>query len=237
METIPSMIHPSWIPHIQPLFNLPEIQGFKDNILPTGRYYPEKHNIFRVFSMPLDRINVVILGQDPYPKKGQANGLAFAVNENVPIPYSLNIIKQELTNKYLNVSQYSHFNWRTLEHWHEQGVFLLNTALTVAPNSPKSHSHYWKNFIGHVIDIICEHAQPIWLIWGADAKTLAWEHIYAWHDKHSERKHGDPKNRTMTCGHPAAEYHNPGNGGFLGCNHFKKVNEVLTSINKQAINW
>src|SRR5687768_16007765 len=152
METIPSIIHPSWIPHINPLFELPEIIDFRTRILPTGKYYPEKSNIFRVFTMPLQDIKVVVLGQDPYPKKGQANGLAFAVNHDVKSPFSLETIRKELILENITPSHYTSFNWRTLEHWHEQGVFLLNTALTVKPGEPNSHTQYWERFTAGIVD-------------------------------------------------------------------------------------
>lgn len=178
----------------------------------------------------------------PYPKLGQANGLAFAVNKEVNIPFSLKMIKQEIVDEYINsnleidldLANCQHPNWKTLSHWHKQGVFLLNTALTVKTGVPDSHTIYWREFIEGIVNIICTHAQPIWLLWGAKARDFG-PIIFSHHPV--GRKTGSRPNRTMSCGHPAAEYHNPGQGGFLGCNHFKKVNDLLTENNEQAINW
>lgn len=238
---LPKIIHPTWIPHLAPLFETPELLYIRDVILPSGKYYPPKELIFRAFSMPLNEIKVVILGQDPYPQRGKANGLAFAVNRNViTMPFSLKMIYRELLNEAMSPEGLKTttdvIGWQTLEHWHDQGVFLFNTALTVAPYEPNSHKKYWEKFIGKVIEIICKEVQPIWLIWGGNAKQLAWGYIYPHHEA-TNHKHSAPDNRTMTCSHPASEFHNPGNGGFLGCNHFSKVNQLLKSMGKQEISW
>lgn len=236
MEPIPQIIHESWHRHIQPLFELADIKELKYKILPAYRYYPPQNYIFRVLQMPLDKVKVVILGQDPYPKAGQANGLAFAVNEHIPTPKSLKVIYQELLNEEklhpgLMDKKITPERWNTLLHWWIQGIMPLNTSLTVEAGSPGSHSKYWEDFTGMLINIIAKEAQPIWLLWGSHAKNMG-SYIF---DHHSvDRVRGAIDNRTMSTAHPASE----GRGGkFYGCNHFIKVNELLEQSGRRAINW
>ena len=87
MQKIPEIIHESWHPYLQPLFDDPKMQKIKDDVLPRTKFYPDPSAIFRAFSMPIDQIKVVILGQDPY-YNGTANGLAFAVNKETGVPKS-----------------------------------------------------------------------------------------------------------------------------------------------------
>src|ERR1051326_4628371 len=135
-------IHPSWQPFIDDVLNRAEdLRELNTQILPNIEYYPAKENIFNVFRMPLEDIKVVILGQDPYPKEGQAIGYAFAVSESTNKPASLRIIEKEI----------GHEIDKTLSHWREQGVFLLNTALTVEKGKAGSHLNYWQNFTRQVI--------------------------------------------------------------------------------------
>lgn len=228
---IPSIIDKSWHPYLLPLFQSKEMEQLRKEILPSAVFYPEAKNIFRVFSMPLNKIKVVILGQDPYPQSGQANGLAFAVNENVNMPASLKIIYKEvfsdsplLQNNEIVINS----KWKTLEHWHEQGVFLLNTALTVKKGVPRSHSAYWKPFIEGVISIISAEVTPIWLLWGNDAigeeGTIRHAEVFK-------------VNTILKAQHPASETY-PGNRrGFSGCKHFSRVNDLLLKEGQNIINW
>ncbi len=242
MEKIPSIIHESWHEHLLPLFNDPKLINFNKTVLTQQRFLPEPQDIFKVFRMPLHEIKVVLLGQDPYPQKGQATGLAFAVNPDVNAPFSLLTVYKEIQQERIddpNFEVHDSFTtnpnqWKTLEHWEQQGVFLLNSALTVKEGVPGSHTEYWEDFITRVIHIIATEVKPIWLLWGAKARQLAWE-VYAHHEEN--RKVGSRPNRTMLCGHPAAEYHKNGKGSFYGCNHFKKVNDLLSLSNEQTINW
>lgn len=243
MANIPVIIHPSWIPHLTPLFELPSMKLLNEEILIHGTFYPAPENIFRVFKMPLHEIKVVCLGLDPYPKRGQANGLAFSINPEVKITKTLLIIYQELINE--GIKEYPIIRnitpgeilqspWQTLHHWVDQGVFLTNTALTVARGESNSHTGYWEDFMKGVIHIIATEVKPIWLLWGANARAIGWE-IFQHHEQ--GRIRGSIENRTMLAAHPVNESYRPGQGGFYGCNHFKKVNDLLTANNKQAINW
>lgn len=224
---IPSIIDKSWHSYLLPLFQSKEMEQLRKKILPSAVFYPEAKNIFRVFSMPLNKIKVVILGQDPYPQPGQANGLAFAVNENTNMPASLKIIANEVMND-IPLSLPFASDWKTLEHWHNQGVFLLNTALTVKKGVPRSHSAYWKPFIEGVISTISAEVTPIWLLWGNDAIG-----------KEGTIRHAElfKVNIILKAQHPASETY-PGNRGkFSGCKHFSKVNDLLLKEGQNIINW
>lgn len=234
---IPVIIHPSWHKHLQPLFELPGMMQLRNEILVPGTYYPPHELIFRVFRMPLQEIKVVILGQDPYPKRGQANGLAFSLNPGVSYTRTLKIIYRELLDEKLKYSLETIndiANWQTLQHWVDQGVFLTNTALTVAREDSNSHRTYWEDFMKGVIHVIATEVKPIWLLWGSNARSMGWE-IFEHHEQ--GRIKGSIENRTMSASHPVNESRKPGEGGFYGCNHFKKVNDLLIANGRKAINW
>lgn len=241
---IPEIIHESWHPFIKPLFELPSIKHLKEEVLIHGTFYPPSQLIFRVFRMPLHEIKVVILAQDPYPKRGQANGLAMSLNPEVRMTKTLQIVRQELVNEYINhgltqmLSIQTQLNgidqWKSLHHWVDQGVFLFNTALTVGVGDSNSHAAYWEEFIGGVIDIIAREVKPIWLLWGKNARNMG-QYVFNHHEE--GRIKGSIENRTMSASHPVSESYSPGRGGFYGCNHFLKVNQLLLENNKQAINW
>jgi len=189
--------------------------------------------------MPLHEIKIVILAQDPYPKKGQANGLAMSINPEVKMTQTLRIVHNELMDeweKYDNVTlaEVDIVQWKSLHHWVDQGIFLLNTALTVGRGESNSHREYWEDFIAGVIDIIASEVKPIWLLWGANARDMG-AYIFSHHEE--GRPRGHIENRTMSASHPVSESYSKGKGGFYGCNHFKKVNDLLIENGKQAINW
>lgn len=240
MANIPDIIHESWIPHLEPLFQLRSMKLLHDEILIHGTFYPEPHNIFRVFRMPLHEIKVVMLGQDPYPKRGQAVGLAFAVPPTTYMPATLKVIREELINEfdsyisypfnYLNIKQ-----WQTLNHWVNQGVFLFNCALTVQRGISGSHNEYWEEFTSSVIGIIAKEVKPIWCLWGSHARDMG---TYIFEHHPPERPRGAPDNRTLSAPHPAAGAYNKNQPNkFIGCGHFKKINDILVSIGKEPINW
>jgi uracil-DNA glycosylase len=238
---IPKIVHESWHKHLQPLFDDPKMVLLKNKVIPSKPFYPDGDKIFRVFSMPLENIKVVILGQDPYPN-GEAIGLAFAVKEDVAMPASLKIISTEVVNnasdRDTNYSVSSK-KWRTLNHWFEQGVFLLNTALTVEAKKAASHLNYWDWFTREVIRIISENAKPVWLLWGAKAQGFR-EYIKDWIVPKGPDDLKDPdKNYILQCDHPAAEAYNGGASltKFSGCNHFNRTNYILNFKKKGIILW
>lgn len=242
---IPKTIHESWHKHLQPLFDDVKMEKIRNGILSGIVFYPESNDIFRVFSMPLEDIKVVILGQDPYPN-GEAIGLAFAVKEGTKLPGSLRVIKQEVYSSLPLDSTADAVtpldNWETLEHWVKDGVFLLNTALTVESKQAGSHLQYWEWFTREVVKIISEQAKPIWLLWGAKAQGFK-DYIA---DKY-EVKCVDTgevlmdigfinSNLILTAPHPAAQLYG-GKQKFTGCGHFAKTNELLELRKLKKIDW
>lgn len=243
MEKIPDTIHVSWHQYLQPLFDDDKMKMIRDEILSNCFFYPTPSNIFRVFSMPIDDIKVVILGQDPYPN-GEANGLAFAVNEGVAIPKSLNIIFKEVIKAETPADFIEQLKTkdRTLMSWFNQGVFLLNTALTVEEKNAGSHLGIWQWFTREVIKIISQHHPCIWLLWGAKAQSYR-EFIHNRADHTCTVIDRDTyliqeTNYILEAPHPAAELYSGGKKTtFSGCNHFNLCNDILQLQNKQKINF
>lgn len=128
--------------------------------------FPSPDTVFRVFETRPEDIKVVILGQDPYYNTGQANGLAFSVNDSIPAPRSLKNIFKELESD-LGVVRTN----PNLADWHEQGVFLLNTALTVPEKEPNAHKKLWKHFTDDLLDYLTEvNPDILYIMWGGNAK-------------------------------------------------------------------
>lgn len=129
---------------------------------------PKQKDVLRFMELKPSKIKVVIIGQDPYPTKNVANGRAFAVNLDCPIPKSLYNIFQEL------VEVKGHFKAdRTLEHWVKQGVLLLNASLTTIIGNSNAHTHLWAEFIKKVITFLDHNFPNIkWVLWGKFAQKL-----------------------------------------------------------------
>jgi len=220
-----SKFHESWKPLLSYLETDPMMKKLSQEILPNTKYYPEKEDIFNVFQMPVEDIKVVILGQDPYPNEGQAIGYAFAVSEDTPKPASLKIIEKEI-GSVLD---------RTLSHWTGQGVFLLNTALTVKVKEAGSHLQYWDGFIKQVISFISLKNRVVWLLWGKKAQAFT-PYITRRSEFKTLAEIAD-FNIILNAAHPAAEAYSGGKAGFYGCNHFNLVNEILQQQQKSTIVW
>jgi uracil-DNA glycosylase len=184
------------------------------------KIFPSKKNIFRIFERlnPTD-IKIIILGQDPYHGIGQANGYAFAVNDKIYVPFSLQNIWKEIERDYPNQKKD-----KTLEFWVNQGVFLLNSILTVRENSPSSHKNLgWEIWTDQVIKILSEKFENlVFLLWGNFAK-----------EKYSliSKKNG---HLILQTSHPSPfSFHK----GFFGCNHFKLTNNFLDQKKKNTVVW
>ena len=183
--------------------------------------YPPKQKVFNAFALtPLDRVKVVIIGQDPYHGKGQAMGLSFSVPKGITIPPSLANIYEELRLEYPSFAKPSHGDLTT---WASQGVLLLNTSLTVREHEPNSHSgHGWEIFTDAVIKAVEMQDRPIvYMLWGAYAKS-------------KRRLVTNPKHFILEAAHPSpfSAYR-----GFFGCNHFIKCNEYLMENSVNPIVW
>ena len=182
--------------------------------------YPKGGNIFRAFDKcPVDKLKVVIIGQDPYHGEGQAHGLAFSVQPGVQPPPSLVNMFKEINAEYGTKLGKN----GCLLSWAKQGVLLLNTALTVRAGQANSHKNKgWEIFTDAVIKKINEREKPVvFLLWGGNAKQ-----------KTALITNSQHKILTSVHPSPLSAY-----GGFFGCGHFKLANEFLESIGDVPIDW
>ena len=181
--------------------------------------FPPGSQIFKAFDLtPVDKVKVVILGQDPYHGPGQAHGLSFSVPENVPAPPSLkNIFKEIESDMGVRMSGYPN-----LESWARQGVLLLNAVLTVRSGEAASHSRIgWEQFTDAVIRYISDNCEGVvFMLWGNFARGKR-ELIDASRHCVLEAAHPSPLAR----------------GAFFGCRHFSRANAWLAGTGKSPVNW
>jgi uracil-DNA glycosylase len=197
-----------------------KIQDFIDEEYSSKTIYPPYDEIFNAFKLtPLSNVKVVILGQDPYHEEGQAHGLAFSTPEGRPIPRSLKNIFKEINAEY----DYPIPTSGCLEKWAEQGVFLLNTVLTVEDGNANSHSKCgWQTFTDNVIGILNRQDQPIvFLLWGKQAEK-------------KKELITNENHLVLITSHPSPF---SARRGFLGCNHFKLANGYLKENKIKEIDW
>ena len=183
------------------------------------KVFPPGSQIFRAFDLtPVDKVKVVILGQDPYHGFGQAHGLSFSVPEGVPAPPSLkNIFKEIEADMGVRMSGYPN-----LENWARQGVLLLNAVLTVRCGEAASHSKIgWEQFTDAVIRYISDNCDGVvFMLWGNFARGKR-ELIDASRHCVLEAAHPSPLAR----------------GAFFGCRHFSRANAWLTAAGRTPIDW
>ena len=183
------------------------------------KVFPPGSQIFRAFDLtPVDKVKVVILGQDPYHGPGQAHGLSFSVPEGVPAPPSLkNIFKEIETDMGVRMSGYPN-----LENWARQGVLLLNAVLTVRSGEAASHSKIgWEQFTDAVIRYVSNNCEGVvFMLWGNFARGKR-ELIDASRHCVLEAAHPSPLAR----------------GAFFGCRHFSRANAWLTAAGRTPIDW
>ena len=216
-------IESSWKELLNEEFDKPyfdEIRDFVKKEYQEKTIYPKGKYIFNAFnSTPVDKVKVVILGQDPYHGPNQAHGLCFSVLDGVPAPPSLKNIYKEISSD-LNIDiPKSGF----LQKWAEQGVFLLNNVLTVEQGKANSHKNCgWEIFTAKTIEKLSEARQGlVFLLWGKPAQ-----------EKESLIDVG--KHLVLKAPHPSPL---SAHTGFLGCRHFSKTNTYLKSINQDPIDW
>lgn len=197
-----------------------ELREFLKHEYKNSLIFPDMHDIFNALKYTSYKdTKVVILGQDPYHDQGQAHGLAFSVKPNIPTPPSLLNIYKELNNElgiFIPNNGY-------LISWAKQGVLLLNTVLTVKAHMANSHKNKgWEIFTDNIIRYLNKRDKPIiFVLWGANARS----------------KKGlidTSKHFILEAPHPSPL---SAHRGFFGCNHFKKINEILEKLNKEKINW
>lgn len=184
--------------------------------------FPPPELVNRVYSMPIDDVRVVILGQDPYHGRMQANGLAFSVNKKAyKFPPSLKNILKEVRSCYPDARIPDYYG--DLSHWEKQGVFLLNTILTVEFKKPLAHKGWgWELVTDATIKAINEHCNNVvFLLWGRQAASKA--------------KLIDPdRHLVLKSVHPSPL---SADRGFFGCKHFLLANEYLKKHGHDPIDW
>lgn len=181
--------------------------------------YPQPKDIFRAFDLcPFEKVKVVILGQDPYHGKGQANGLCFSVNEGIALPPSLKNIYKEIHSD-LGIKPNASGD---LSRWAKQGVLLLNSVLTVLANTPASHAGMgWEKFTDEAIQKLSQNKKHVvYMLWGKYAQKKG-EII--------DRKN----NLVLMSGHPSPFSEKL----FFGNHHFSKCNKYLEENGLKPVDW
>lgn len=180
---------------------------------------PQLHNIFKAFDLcTFDRFRVLILGQDPYPTPGYANGLAFSVAPSIsPIPKSLTNIYKELEQEGYEVPENG-----DLSKWAAQGVLLLNSALTTNQGVTNAHANIgWEDFLVLIFEALSKKNNVVGMFWGKQAQVWS-------------QKLNSTGGLNLTAPHPSplSAYR-----GFFGCQHFTVTNEFLASKDLRKIQW
>lgn len=215
-------MHESWKPFLESEFAKPyfkELSNFLHQEYENKTIFPPKQQVFKAFTTDLNKVSVVILGQDPYHTPGVAHGLAFSVNHGQQIPPSLINIYKEIDND-LGSHQNSD---GCLDSWQKQGVLLLNNVLTVEAHKAGSHrGHGWETFTEAVIKYL-NSTRPhlVFILWGRDARN-------------KKPLVDTSKHLVLESAHPSplsARY------GFFGSKPFSKANEFLKANNLPEINW
>lgn len=216
-------IEASWKRALQEEFTKPyfgEMSGFiRDEILAGKTIYPPGKLIFNAFdTTPFDAVKVVIIGQDPYHQQGQAMGLSFSVPDGIRIPASLrNIYKELHTDVGMEIPDHGN-----LTPWAHQGVFMLNAMLTVEHSKAGSHRKIgWQLFTDAVIKKLSDERDGlIFMLWGNFAKS-------------KKELIDEIKHHVLESVHPSPL----AGGGFQGCRHFSRTNDLLKKQGMSPINW
>ena len=216
-------IHPSWKSVLQEEFNKPyfsQLTDFVKKEYAENICYPKGKQIFSAFDhCPLDRVKVVIIGQDPYHKPGQAHGLCFSVQDGTPFPPSLQNIFKEITDDLGRPRPTS----GDLTRWADQGVLLLNATLTVRAHRAGSHQgHGWETFTDAAIRCLnAERQHLVYMLWGAYAQKKG-------------ASIDTSRNLVLTSPHPSPL---SAHRGFFGNRHFSRANDYLVALGESPIDW
>jgi uracil-DNA glycosylase len=217
-------LEPSWLAHLAAEFEQDYMQQLREFLRTEKqagkRIFPAGEELFNAFThTPLDRVKVVILGQDPYHGEGQAHGLCFSVKPGVAVPPSLRNIYKELHAELgFVIPRHGH-----LTAWADQGVLLLNSVLSVECAQAASHQGKgWETFTDRVIDVVNrEREGVVFMLWGS----------------YAQRK-GAIIDRQRHCvlqsPHPSPL---SAHRGFFGCGHFIAANEYLAARGDTPVDW
>ena len=217
-------LNSSWLEPLRGEFEQPYMADLKRFLCTERergkRIFPKGGEWFRALDLtPLEKVRVVILGQDPYHGEGQAHGLCFSVQPGVRPPPSLVNIYKELESD-LGIKRPTH---GFLEHWTSQGVLLLNSVLTVQMGQAASHrDRGWERFTDRIIREVNAKSEPVvFMLWGSYAQKKA-----AFVDT--------SRHMVLKAAHPSPL---SAHSGFFGCRHFSKANAFLESRGIQPIDW
>ncbi|MFC5370807.1 uracil-DNA glycosylase [Arcanobacterium bovis] len=222
MTTLPlnELMAPDWAQAMASVeHNIRAMGDFLRTELQAGRgYLPEGGSVFRAFTYPLQNVKVLIVGQDPYPTPGHPMGLSFSVHPHVrPLPRSLSNIYRELHDDVgAPIPQHG-----DLSAWCENGVMLLNRALTVEPGKPASHrGKGWEAITEHAIkQLVARNAPLVAILWGRQAQEL----------------------KPLLGSTPTIESVHPSplsaSRGFFGSRPFSRANDLLIAQGAEPINW
>ena len=198
------------------------LEEFLDNEYKNKVIYPPRDLVFNAFSLcPLDKIKVVIIGQDPYHEPGQAMGLSFSVPSTCKVPPSLKNIYKEIE---VDCNEIFFNKDGDLTYLANQGVLLLNSILTVEQGKPLSHNiKEYDELYHNILKELDELDYPlVFMLWGGNAKKQS---VYL----------KNPKHLVLCANHPSPLSAN--RGGFFGCKHFSKANQFLTENGIEPIIW
>jgi len=213
----------TWLKELEPEFKKKYMQNLKtflQNEKKEGKeIFPKGKDMFKALNLtPLDQVKAVILGQDPYHRRGQAHGLCFSVPENIRIPPSLQNIYKELENDLgLPIPSTG-----CLQSWAKQGVLLLNSVLSVEKGKANSHSSRgWEQFTDFVVSKISEKRSVVFMLWGNYAAQKG-------------KNIDSNKNLVLKSVHPSPL---SAHQGFFGNRHFSRCNEYLKLKGIKPIDW
>lgn len=222
-ETVPE----SWREAMEPVLASAKsgaLGDFLDREESAGKavYPPRGQRLAALELTPLDKVKVVILGQDPYHGAGQAHGLSFSVQDGVRVPPSLVNIYKELESD-LGLPRPTSGN---LSNWARQGVLLLNAALSVEEARPASHQGKgWEEITDAVIAAVAAKREPcVFMLWGNHARKKAASVPGLMNSHHL----------VLTAPHPSPL---SAHAGFLGCRHFSQANAFLEKAGRGAVDW
>jgi uracil-DNA glycosylase len=224
MATREIRLHPSWLEPLRHEFEQPymgELRQFLLDERSRGRaIFPRASNWFRALDLcPLEKVRVVILGQDPYHGEGQAHGLCFSVPPGIrPPPSLVNIFKELESDLGIRPSPHGF-----LEHWASQGVLLLNSVLTVQMGQAASHrDRGWERFTDTIVRLVNDKPEPVvFMLWGS----------------YAQKKAGfvdTSRHLVLKAPHPSPL---SAHSGFFGCRHFSKANAFLKERGQEPIDW
>ena len=214
------LVHPSWAQALEPVAGTIAAMGeyLRAEVAAGHGYLPAGEHVLRAFTIPLDEVRVLVVGQDPYPTPGHAIGLSFAVAPDVrPLPRSLLNIHRELVDD-LGVATPGNGD---LTPWAQRGVMLLNRCLTVRPGAPASHQgRGWEQVTDRAIEALARRGGPlVAILWGRQARNLA-------------PALGDVPR--IESAHPSPL---SARNGFFGSRPFSRTNELLTRQGADPIDW